>query len=35
VDHGGGIPPAALVFLGIFLAAAALAWALKSPPKKK
>jgi hypothetical protein len=35
VDHGGGIPPAFLVLLGIILAGVSLVIALKLPPKKK
>jgi hypothetical protein len=35
VDHGGGIPPSALVFLCFVISVIGLAIALKLPPKKK
>jgi hypothetical protein len=36
VDHGGsGIPPSALLFIGMIVVAVGLAIAFKMPPKKK
>jgi hypothetical protein len=35
VDHGGGIPPSALLFLGMIVVVVGLAIAFKMPPKKK
>jgi hypothetical protein len=34
VDHGGGIPPSALMFLGFIVVVVGLAIALKMPPTK-
>ena len=33
MDHGGGIPPSALLFLGFIVVVVGLAIALKMPPK--
>jgi len=35
VDHGGGIPPTALLFLGFIIAGIGLAIALRGENKKK
>jgi len=35
MDHGGGIPPSALLFLCFIIAAVGLAIALRDPKKKK
>jgi hypothetical protein len=35
MEHGGGIPPSALLFLGMLVVVAGLALAFKLPPKKK
>ncbi len=34
MDHGGGIPPSALLFLGFIVVVVGLAIALKMPPTK-